>query len=111
MEYAGNAPTALPISRVRYFGTPFARLEGNWRGRVACSVHPGDLIAGAARVQHFNEIDSPEREKKGEAWRDSVEAQLRGYVRDFNQPHDFEIQAVRVDCGGIGNRVDGRRHH
>jgi len=111
MEYAGNAPTALPISRVRYFGTPFARLEEDGRGRIAGSAHASNLIAGAARLQGFDEIDSPDRKEKGEAWRDSIQAQLRGDVGDFKQPHDLKIQAVRVHCGGIGNGVHGRRHH
>ena len=90
--------------------TLLARLEGDGGRRVARSAQAGYLIAGAARLHIYDEIDSLVREKKSEAWRDSVEAQLRGGVRDINKSRDLEIQAVRVYGRGIGNGVNGSGH-
>jgi hypothetical protein len=111
MEPCLQSTTAQPVSRVQYFQTLLARLEEDGRGRVARCADASNLIAGAARLHIFDEIDSPERKEKGEVWRDAMQAQLRRDVRDFKQPHGFEIQAVRVYCGGIGNGVNGSRYH
>ena len=102
---------ALPISRVRFKNTLFARLEGNGRGRVACSAYASNLIAGAARRRCFDEIDAPDRKQQREGWRESIQAQFRGSVGNFKHSHDLEIPVVRIYCGGIGNGVDGSRHH
>src|ERR1700676_727406 len=97
-----------PVSRARFFQNRLlAWLEGHGRGRVACGVYASYLIAGAARLHRLDEIDSPGRKEKGEAWRDSIHAQFRGDVGNFKQSHDLEIQAVRVHCRGIGDGVNG----
>jgi len=106
-----EAPAALPISRMRFQNALFARLEENGRRGVACGTHAGNLIAGAARRHRFDEIDSPDRKEKGEAWRDSIQAQFRGSIGDFQKSHHLEIEAVWIHCGGIGNSVHGSRHH
>ena len=62
---------------------------------------------GSTRPEELREA----RRKQLAIERDSIQAQLRGGVRDFEYPHDSEIQAVRVHCGGIGNGVHGSRYH
>jgi hypothetical protein len=67
------------------------RLDRIRRGRVARGAEASNRIGGAARLYIFDKIDPPEREEKGEIWQSSVEAQLRGGVRNFKQTHDLEI--------------------